>query len=122
MSYGDAIDELSTPPVKRTIMITIPEGLSRDQVAETVSAAGVSGDYLKATERSPLTSTRRQIRGAEGGATSRASSSRPPTSCRRRATANDLVERQLDAFKERIAGIDLAYAEVEEPRRLRRAQ
>ena len=50
MSYGDAIDALSTAPVKRTIVVTIPEGLGREEVADVVADAGVTGDYLKATE------------------------------------------------------------------------
>ncbi|HEY8501853.1 MAG TPA: endolytic transglycosylase MltG, partial [Solirubrobacterales bacterium] len=33
MSYGAAIDALSTPPLKRTVTVTIPEGYTRSQAA-----------------------------------------------------------------------------------------
>ena len=39
MSYGDAIEVLSTPPGQRVIAITIPEGLSRSEVAAIVSTS-----------------------------------------------------------------------------------
>ena len=49
MSYGAAIDALSTPPVKRTITVTIPEGYSRAQTAQLVEEAALRGRLHKAT-------------------------------------------------------------------------
>jgi UPF0755 protein len=109
MPYGDAIDELSTPPVKRTIVVTIPEGLGREEVAETVSEAGISGDYLQATEaRADFPANKY---GAPKGSDLEGFLFPATYELPARATADDLVERQLDAFNERIGSIDLAYAE-----------
>ena len=108
MSYGDAIDALSTPPVKRTITITIPEGLSRDADRSAGRDAGVSGDYLG--DRALAAARPRRLRGRgrpqprglplpghlrAAGAGHRASSS---------STASSTPS------SERIAGVDLSYA------------
>ncbi|HEX5983448.1 MAG TPA: endolytic transglycosylase MltG, partial [Solirubrobacterales bacterium] len=52
MSYGDAIEALSTPPLKRTVTVTIPEGYTRSQVAQLVEEVGIPGHYTKATVKS----------------------------------------------------------------------
>lgn len=108
MSYGAAIDALSTPPVKRTLTVAIPEGLARRQIAPLLREAGVSGDYLAATVRSPLLDPAdygaEQARSLEGFLF-------PATyELPAEGTTGQLVERQLDAFKERIRGIDMGYA------------
>ena len=88
---------------------TIPEGLSRAQIAPLLEDAGVSGDYLRRLGSLTELSTRPST-APRTPRTSRASSSRPPTSCPPRARARQLVERQLDAFKQRFAGVDISYA------------
>jgi peptidoglycan lytic transglycosylase G len=108
MSYGDAIDAISTPPVKRTITITIPEGLSRRQIAPLAADAGVKGDYLAASERSgdldPAAYGGKSARSLEGFLF-------PATyELPAHGTAAQLVARQLDAFKQRIGGVDMSYA------------
>jgi uncharacterized YceG family protein len=108
MSYGDALDAISTPPVKRTITITIPEGLSRDQVAPLLEDAGVSGDYLAETIRSPLLSPADY--GGDGARNLEGFLFPATYELPAQGTAKQLVERQLTAFKERIRGIDLSYA------------
>ena len=40
MSYGKAIDELTTPANQRQVTVVIPEGDSRDQIAQLASDAG----------------------------------------------------------------------------------
>lgn len=81
------------PPVQpKTITLTIPEGLDREQIAEIAMQAGLRGDYMKAS------------RGHEGFLF-------PDTfELDRHAPVADLVERQLEDFKRRIAGVDMAYA------------
>jgi UPF0755 protein len=81
------------PPVElKTTTLTIPEGLDRAQVAEIAREAGLRGSYLKASE------------GHEGFLF-------PDTfELERNAPASDLVQRQLEDFKRRIAGVDMAYA------------
>ncbi len=108
MSYGDALDAVSTAPVKRTITITVPEGLSRDQVAPLLDDAGVSGDYLEETIRSPL--LRPADYGGEGARNLEGFLFPATYELPAKGTAKQLVERQLAAFEERIAAIDLSYA------------
>ena len=77
MSYGAAIDALSTAPVKEVTTITIPEGYSREQVAPLVEEVGLTGSYLDETVKSrtwtpPPTAARSRR-------TSRGSSSRTPS-------------------------------------------
>jgi UPF0755 protein len=108
MSYGDAIDALSTPPIKRTIVISIPEGLSRAQVAPLVRDAGVEGDYMKLTERFDGFIARRY--GAKGAENLEGFLFPATYELPAKANVEDLVARQLDAFSDRIAGIDMSYA------------
>ena len=109
MSYGDAIDAISTPPKRRTIVVSIPEGLSRAQVAPIVEGAGVEGDYMKLTSRFDDFVAKRY---GAAGATSLEGFLFPATyELPANATVEDLVARQLDAFSDRIAGIDMSYAE-----------
>jgi len=84
----------STPPpvALKTTMVTIPEGLDRQQIAEIAAEAGLRGSYLQASK------------GREGFLF-------PDTfEVERHAPASDLVERQLEDFKRRIAGVDMSYA------------
>ena len=53
MSYSAAIEELTRTTSKRTITVTIPEGLSRSETADVVEAAGIPGDYMAASEQYP---------------------------------------------------------------------
>ena len=109
MSYGDVIDRLAAGPVGDVLTVTIPEGLSRREIAPLAAKAGVMGDYRSASMSSPALDPRRY--GAE----------RPPDSLegflfpatyelRRGARAQSLVAKQLAAFKERIRTVDLSYA------------
>jgi UPF0755 protein len=108
MSYGDAIDALSVPPVRRTITATIPEGLSRRQIVPLVGSAGISGDYLAESERSELLDPAEY--GAEGAASLEGFLFPATYELPADGTARQLVERQLDAFAERFAAIDMSYA------------
>jgi uncharacterized YceG family protein len=109
MSYGDAIEALSAPPVKRTITATIPEGLSRRQIVPLLRSAGVSGDYLAASERSELLDPAEY--GAERAANLEGFLFPATYELPASGTAEQLVERQLDAFAERIGAIDMSYAQ-----------
>jgi uncharacterized YceG family protein len=81
------------PPVElKTVTVTIPEGYDRAQTAELAREAGLRGSYLKAS------------RGHEGFLF-------PDTfELERHAPAADLVQLQLDDFKRRVKGVDMAYA------------
>ena len=80
------------PVVLKTITLTIPEGYSRAQTAELAREAGLRGDYEKASE------------GHEGFLF-------PDTfELERRAPVSDLVQLQLQDFKQRTAALDMSYA------------
>ncbi len=108
MSYGAAIDALSQPPLKRTVTVTIPEGYSRPQAAQLVEEDGVPGSYTKATVRSkylnPASYGGKGARSLEGFLFPDTFELKP------KAPVEDLVQLQLEDFKRRIKGVDMAYA------------
>lgn len=108
MSYGAAIDALSTPPVKRTLTVTIPEGYTRSQAAQVAEEAGVPGDYTKATIKSkyldPAEYGGNKAKDLEGFLFPDTFELKP------NAPVEDLVQLQLQDFKRRIKGVDMSYA------------
>jgi peptidoglycan lytic transglycosylase G len=92
MSYGSAIDALSTAPLKKVSTVTIPEGYSREQTAPLAEEAGLDGSYMKAS------------RGHEGFLFPDTFELKPG------APVADLVQLQLQDFKRRIKGVDMSYA------------
>jgi uncharacterized YceG family protein len=108
MSYGDAIDALTTPPVKRTVTVTIPEGYTRSQAARLVSEDGVPGSYAKATVRSryldPAQYGGKGAKDLEGFLFPDTFELKPD------APVADLVQLQLQDFKRRIGTVDMRYA------------
>jgi UPF0755 protein len=109
MSYGDVLDELVAGPASNVIRLTIPEGLSRREIAPRAAAAGVRGDYLAATAGGSRIAYRRYGLAAA-----------PPTlegflfpatyELRRGTAAGVLVDKQLAAFRQNLAGVGLSYA------------
>ncbi len=114
MSYGSAIAALSKgPPVAAkpaTVKVTIPEGRSRSEIVPIVAKAGLKGDYLAASKRfrgalNPFRyNAPKGTRSTEGFLFPATYDLRPA------APARSLVERQLEAFKENFAGVDLRRA------------
>lgn len=108
MSYGAAIDALSTPPLKRTVTVTVPEGYTRSQAAQLVEEAGVPGSYTKATVRSkyldPARYGGRNAKDLEGFLFPDTFELKP------NAPVEDLVQLQLQDFQRRIKGVDMRYA------------
>jgi UPF0755 protein len=95
-------------PPARTITLTIPEGLSRAQTAEVAEEAGLRGDYMAASVRSPVLDPARY---GGAGAKDLEGFLFPDTfELRARAPVSDLVGLQLEDFKRRLAGVDLDYA------------
>lgn len=79
-------------PEPKTVTVTIPEGYNRAQAAEVAKRDGLRGSYLRAS------------RGHEGFLF-------PDTfELDRHAPASDLVRLQLEDFKRRIKGVNMAYA------------
>ncbi|MGH2841775.1 MAG: endolytic transglycosylase MltG, partial [Solirubrobacteraceae bacterium] len=112
-TYGSAIAALSKAPSASkgdTLDVTIPEGRSRREIVPIVRDAKLTGDYLEASQRfsGALHPSRydapRGTRSLEGFLF-------PSTyELRRDATARDLVERQLAAFKENFNRVNLRRA------------
>jgi UPF0755 protein len=109
MSYGDVIDRLTTGPGSDVVTVTIPEGLSRREIAPIVRKAGLTGDYLRTTADTSLLRLDRfrpdtKPENLEGFLF-------PATYEQRRGgPVKSLVSQQLAAFAQRFAGIDLSYA------------
>jgi uncharacterized YceG family protein len=108
MSYGDAIDTLSTPPVKATATVTIPEGYSRAQAAPLVAEDGLTGSYMKETVSSKYLNPAKY--GGKGAKNLEGFLFPDTFELKPRAPAADLVQLQLEDFKRRIKGVDMGYA------------
>jgi cell division protein YceG involved in septum cleavage len=102
----------SAPPPKQaaggTKEITIPEGYDRHQVADLAKQDGVKGDYVKASE------SFKGFNPAKYGAGHPDSLEGflfPATyELPRHPTVEDLIARQLDAFKQYFSKVNLKYA------------
>jgi UPF0755 protein len=108
MSYGAAIDALSTPPVKRTLSVTIPEGYTRSQAAQLVEEDGVPGSYTKATVRSKYLNPAQY--GGKGAKDLEGFLFPDTFELKPKAPVADLVQLQLQDFKRRIKGVNMKYA------------
>ena len=109
MSYGDAIDRLVTGPARDLIQLTIPEGLSRREIAPIAGRAGLRGNYLSASADTSLIDPRRY--GLQEAPASLEGLLFPATyELRRGARAGTLVRRQLAAFDQNLDVVDLSYA------------
>jgi UPF0755 protein len=111
MPYKDAIAALTqTPTAAPTIDVTLPEGPSRRELAPRVKAAGVRGDYVRASARSTLLRPRNY--GAPKGTNTLEGFLFPDTYQlrSRTATARQLVALQLGNFKRQFAKVDLTRA------------
>jgi uncharacterized YceG family protein len=109
MSYGDAIDRLVAGPANETIQLTIPEGLSRREIAPLASRAGVRGDYLRASAGAASIDARAY--GLQNDPESLEGFLFPATyELRSGSAAAVLVRRQLAAFRDNLAQVDLSYA------------
>ncbi|HEY7622918.1 MAG TPA: endolytic transglycosylase MltG [Solirubrobacteraceae bacterium] len=111
MPYKDALAALTQAPTAApTIDVTLPPGPSRRELAPRVKAAGVRGDYVKASVRSKLLNPRTY--GAPKGTRSLEGFLFPDTYelRSRTATARALVALQLRNFKRQFAQVDLKRA------------
>jgi UPF0755 protein len=109
MSYGDALDRLSTtPPPPPVIRVTIPEGKSRGEIAPLARQAGLRGNYRRASRASRELDPRRY--GAPRGATLEGFLFPATYELRRGASAKNLVDQQLVAFQQNLAKVNLRYA------------
>jgi UPF0755 protein len=109
MGYGDAIERLVAGPSRRIVQLTIPEGLSRREIAPLAGRTGLRGDYLRASAETSLIDARRY--GVQNEPESLEGFLFPATyELRRGASAVTLVRRQLAAFEQAFTRVDLSYA------------
>ena len=115
MSYGDAIAVLEkgpkAKPPPKTVDVTLPEGPSIREMAPVVDRSRkVKGSYLKAA------TSARALRAAHRMGLPRSVDTTEgfmfPATYKLvvGSTARDLVDKQLDAFRENFRSLDLAYA------------
>jgi UPF0755 protein len=106
MSYGDAIDRLTSSGGK--INVTIPEGEDRTQIADTISDLGLSGDYLAASKSSrgfdPNRYGANSPKSLEGFLFPATYELDPG------ASVEQLVAEQLEGFRLNIADVNMSYA------------
>jgi UPF0755 protein len=109
MSYGDVIDRLVAGPAADVVKVTIPEGLSRREIAPLVKKAGIEGDYLKASTDTNAIPLRKY--GAKQVPDSLEGFLFPATyEFKRAGGVGTLVSQQAAAFRQRLAGVPLSYA------------
>jgi uncharacterized YceG family protein len=106
MSYGAALDTLANGPPPNVVTLVVPEGKSRREIA--VSIKSLTGDYLAATKRSPLLNPADY--GAKGATDLEGFLFPASYQLRRGQSVNALVAKQLQAFKQRFAQVDMRAA------------
>jgi uncharacterized YceG family protein len=106
MSYGAAIDRLTSSGGK--INVTVPEGLDRVQIAESIAGLGLSGDYLAASKSSKGFNPNRY--GANNPKSLEGFLFPATYELDPGASVQQLVAEQLQGFKLNLAGADMSYA------------
>jgi UPF0755 protein len=109
MSYGAVIDRLAAGPQSDIVRITIPEGLSRKEIAPIVRRAGLTGDYVEASANTSLIPIERlhpkETPDSLEGFLFPATYEQP-----RGGSVKSLISQQLAAFQLRFNGVDLSYS------------
>ena len=106
-SRGGSSD-VPAPVAAPTIDVTIPEGLSRDQIADVAKEDGVKGNY-KADSKSSNKINLKDY--GAGGAETLEGFLFPATyELNEDGTTKQLVTRQLETFEERIKDVSMKYA------------
>lgn len=111
MTYAAALEALRDVPLPAPVInVTVPEGLSRREIASHLKQTDVSGDYMKASRRSAGFNPRkygqpRKQTGLEGFLFP-ATYELP----RGGATAKALVAKQVETFEQQFATVDMKRA------------
>jgi UPF0755 protein len=108
MSYGAALDALTGSATPATLTVTVPEGLSREEIAPLAKRAGIKGSYIAASRESRVLDPRdfgaKAPQSLEGFLFPATYELKPGS------TAHALVGRQLRAFRRQMRGISMRYA------------
>jgi len=113
MTYGGAIDALVQGPkvkVVKTVDITVPEGLSIREAAPRLREEPLEGSYLKAARSSRTMERVRQLGAPRSVSTAEGFLFPATYTLVDGAPARNLVDRQLAAFEENFAQVDLSAA------------
>jgi len=113
MTNGAAIGALLQGPkvrVVKTFSVTIPEGRSRREAAPAIDKSGVEGSYLKASGSRDALARVRKLGAPKGNRTTEGFLFPATYELKAGATAADLVDKQLDAFRANFGKIDLSKA------------
>jgi UPF0755 protein len=108
MSYSDAIAALAKGPPANTIQVSVPEGRSRGEIADSTSGAGLKGDYQKATRRSAKLNPRTY--GAKGARNLEGFLWPSTYELKRGQNVKLLVGKQLDAFQQNFGKVSMSRA------------
>jgi UPF0755 protein len=108
MSFTAALDELEQGVPPNVTIISVPEGLSRREIAPIVKDSPLRGGYMRASRRNAALNPRRY--GAPAGATLEGFLFPATYELRKRRPASALVAAQLEAFKRNFGKVDLRYA------------
>jgi UPF0755 protein len=113
MTNGAAIEALMQGPkvrVVKTFKVTIPEGQSRRESARAIQESGIDGSYLKASASRHALARARKLGAPKGTRTLEGFLFPATYDLKAGATADDLVDKQLDAFRDNFGSIDLKAA------------
>ena len=108
MSFTAALDELEKGVPPDVTIVSLPEGLSRRELAPVVRKSQLRGSYLRASRRNPELNPRRY--GAPGPASLEGFLFPATYELKKGRPARALVAEQLKAFKRNFAKVDLRYA------------
>jgi len=108
MSYSDALTTLEKGPPANTIQVSVPEGRSRGEIADSIEGAGLKGDYERATRKSSKLNPRRygarNARNLEGFLW-------PSTyEMKRGQPVRTLVDKQLAEFEQNFGRVSMREA------------
>jgi peptidoglycan lytic transglycosylase G len=106
MPYTLVLDRLEQGVPPDVVMVTIPEGRSRAEVAPLVKR--LRGDYMRATRRHPALNAREYR--APNGATLEGFLFPATYELKKGQPVKRLVREQLEAFKRNFEKVDMSYA------------
>jgi UPF0755 protein len=107
MSYAAVLDRLGEGVPEDVLTVTVPEGLTRAEIAPTVKRS-LPGSYVKATRRSKLLDPRDY--GAKGTRTLEGFLFPSTYELKEGAKVRALVREQLSTFKKEFSKVDMSYA------------
>jgi UPF0755 protein len=113
MTNGAAIEALMAGPkvrVVKTFNVSIPEGQSRRESARAIDRSGIEGSYLKASGSKKTLARVRRLGAPRGTRTAEGFLFPATYELEVGATARDLVNRQLSAFRRNFRSLDLRAA------------